>query len=125
MRHPLSPSVTGKLVTFYVGGDMRTLVAQISEYVTLHRDQRTGIAWVEDGTTGQSHSAHPSIDASGSIRGMKKLGYWGKADRTVRCRGFIYNVDRCVVTDYFDRIACNNCRCGGKHVCESEQEGSS
>jgi len=35
---------------------------------------------------------HPSIDASGSVRGMKKLGYWGKDDVCVRCGSYIYNL---------------------------------
>lgn len=35
---------------------------------------------------------HPSIHYTGSVRGMKKLGYWGKNDRCVRCGQFIYNL---------------------------------
>lgn len=37
-------------------------------------------------------SIHPSIHCTGSVRGMKKLGYWGKNDRCVRCGQFIYNL---------------------------------
>lgn len=35
---------------------------------------------------------HPSIHHTGSVRGMKKLGYWGKHDRCVRCGSYIYNL---------------------------------
>lgn len=35
---------------------------------------------------------HPSIHYTGSVRGMKKIGYWGKNDRCVRCGQFIYNL---------------------------------
>lgn len=88
---------------------------EIQEYVTLFRDVETGIAWVEDGRTGNGYSAHPNIDKTGSVTGMKKLGYWGKDDRTVRCHGFIYNIDSLVVSHTYDEIARENCRCGGKH----------
>lgn len=37
-------------------------------------------------------AAHPSIHYTGSVRGMKKLGYWGKHDMCVRCGQFIYNL---------------------------------
>jgi hypothetical protein len=37
-------------------------------------------------------AAHPSIHCTGSVRGMKKLGYWGKYDEIVRCGQFIYNL---------------------------------
>lgn len=35
---------------------------------------------------------HPSIHCTGSVRGMKKLGYWGKNDVCVRCGQYIYNL---------------------------------
>ena len=37
---------------------------------------------------------HPSIHYTGSVRGMKKLGFWGKNDRCVRCGQYIYNLSR-------------------------------
>lgn len=36
--------------------------------------------------------AHPSIHYTGSVRGMKRLGFWGKHDRCVRCGQYIYNL---------------------------------
>jgi hypothetical protein len=35
---------------------------------------------------------HPSIHCTGSVRGMKKLGYWGKNDVCVRIGNYIYNL---------------------------------
>lgn len=35
---------------------------------------------------------HPSIHYTGSVRGMKKLGYWGKHDLCVRSGQYIYNL---------------------------------
>lgn len=35
---------------------------------------------------------HPSIHRTGSVRGMKKLGFWGKNDHCVRCGSYIYNL---------------------------------
>lgn len=35
---------------------------------------------------------HPSIHHTGSVRGMKKLGYWDKDDVCVRCGQYIYNM---------------------------------
>jgi hypothetical protein len=46
---------------------------------------------------------------------MKNLGYWHKEARTKRSNGFIYNIDRLVVTDKWDEVARQNCRCGGRH----------
>lgn len=39
-----------------------------------------------------SRDAHPSIHYTGSVRGMKKLGLWGKHDKCVRCGNYIYNL---------------------------------
>ena len=88
---------------------------EVGPHAELHVDPKTGIAWVEDGATGSGHSAHPNIDASGSVEGMRNLGYWAKDARTVECHGFIYNIDLCVVTDEYDEIACEHCKCGGNH----------
>ena len=93
----------------------KVAIKQVGEYATLYRDPVTGIAWVEDGSTGMGHSAHSNIDVTGSIRGMKSRGYWKKNDRIVRSHGFYYNIDSLVITDDYDQIAADYCQCGGKH----------
>lgn len=42
--------------------------------------------------TQAERAQHPSIHYTGSVQGMKKLGYWGKNDRCVRCGQHIYNL---------------------------------
>ena len=93
----------------------KTFIKELEPYKELHRCPRTGVAWVENGSVGLSHSAHPNIDSTGSVRGMKKLGYWSKDAKTVKTHGAIYNISRVVVSDKFDEIARENCRCGGVH----------
>lgn len=90
-------------------------IGSVGQYKNLYRDAKTGIAWIEDGSTGSCHTAHPSIHYTGSIRGMKDRRYWDKKARCVRCRGCIYNIDICIMEDEFDMIARDNCRCGGYH----------
>lgn len=42
--------------------------------------------------TDAEKSRHPSIHYTGSVRGMKRHGGWGKKDVCVRCGQFIYNL---------------------------------
>ncbi len=93
----------------------KVLIETIRPHVKLFRDPKTGIAWVENGTAGTGHSCHPNIHGSGSVPAMKKRGHWDKHDRTVRSHGWIYNIDRLVVSDRLDEIACEHCRCDGSH----------
>jgi hypothetical protein len=93
----------------------KVALQEVRPYVTLYRDPNTGIAWVEDGEAGCGHSCHPNIDRTGSVRGMKQLGYWAKDARTVRSHGFIYNIDHVVVTGDLDELARQHCQCGGQH----------
>ena len=95
----------------------KRLIRNIAPYIDLYRDDRTGIAIVEDGTSGTGASPHPNIDATGSIRGMKKLGNWGKDDEVVRSFGFLFNISRYSIdpNDELDEIAARACRCGGNH----------
>lgn len=102
----------------------KILLETIRPNVRLYRDSASGIAWVEDGNTGSGHSCHPSIDASGSVRGMRSLGYWGQRDRAVRARGLIYNIDRLSVSGRLDEIAQAYCRCGGRHEEHPEGRGA-
>ena len=100
----------------------KKLIKNIGEYQNLYRDDRTGIAWVEDGSTGCSHTCHSNIDATGSVRGIKKLGCWKKSARTVRSHGFIYNIDTMLVSDEYDKIAAEYCSCIG---CTERRENTS
>ena len=90
---------------------MKRLVKEIKPYVELYIDDNTGIAWIENGSTGNGHSCHPNIDKTGSVSGMKKLGYWKKDDITLKSNGFIYNISKFVCTDELDRIASEYCKC--------------
>lgn len=42
--------------------------------------------------TKAEQARHPSIHYTGSVRGMKKLGFWGKHDKCVRYGQYIYNL---------------------------------
>lgn len=93
----------------------KQLIAHLNAHANVYRDRKTGIAWVEDYRTGTGHTCHPSISETGSIRGMKQQGYWGKDDLIVKSHGFYHNIDRLVVSDDLDEIARQYCRCGGNH----------
>ena len=88
-------------------------IAKIDDHATLWRDDRTGIAEVRDGYTGNGHSCHPNISTSGSVKGMKKLGYWGKNDKIARAGGCQFNTSRILVDENskYDRIAAEQCNC--------------
>lgn len=90
----------------------KTKIKDLKDYVTLYRDDK-GIAFVENGSTGNEHSCHANIDVTGSVKGMKKLGYWKPEDVIVRSRGMYYNVSSKVVSDEYDQIASEHCRCEG------------
>lgn len=92
---------------------MKTFIREVKPYCNLYRDSKTGIAWIEDGSTGCGHSCHPNIDASGSVRGMKERGYWNKDDTTVRSHGFIYNISKFSIDDKneLDLIVAGECNC--------------
>lgn len=48
--------------------------------------------------TEKEKARHPSIHYTGSVRGMKKLGFWKKGDRCVRCGQYIYNLSQTIGT---------------------------
>lgn len=70
----------------------KILIKKLDQNASLYRDPKNGVAWVEDGNTGLGYPCHANIDETGSVDSMKARGYWGKADRTVRSHGFIYNL---------------------------------
>lgn len=75
------------------------VVKKIDEETLIYRDERTGMAFAKK--RGENFSIHPNIHKSGSVKGMKKLGFWGKKDRVVRVGDFSYNTD-IIVFDYAD-----------------------
>jgi len=89
----------------------KQFIKEIKPYANLYRDDKTGIAWIEDSSTGLGHSVHPNIDESGSVRGMKERGYWGKDDKIVKSHGWQYNTSRFVVSDELDKISADYCMC--------------
>lgn len=93
--------------------NMKQLIRKIEEHINLYRDDKNGIAWIEDRRTGIGISVHSNIDSSGSISGMKACGYWGKKDRTVRNHGWIYNIDSfvCDKDNNLEMIVADECRC--------------
>ena len=93
----------------------KQFIRNVKPYAKLYRDTTTGIAWIEDGSSGCGWSVHSNIDITGSVRGMKHLGYWGKKDRTIRSHGYIYNIDTfiCDKDNEFEMILANECRCQG------------
>lgn len=48
-------------------------------------------------------ACHPSIHYTGSVRGMKKLGFWGEHDTCVRCGQYIYNLSRWIGRPQWNR----------------------
>jgi hypothetical protein len=73
---------------------MKIPIKLLGAHQMLYQDPKTGLAWVEDGSTGLRHSCHPNIDQSGSVEGMRQTGAWGRGDIIVRSQGFAYNVSR-------------------------------
>ena len=98
-----------------MGDNMKQFIRKIENHVNLYRDNKSGIAWIEDGRTGLGISVHANIDYSGSVSGMKNLGYWGKKDRTVKSNGWIYNIDSfgCDKNNELEMIVADECRCQG------------
>lgn len=46
--------------------------------------------------TKAEQNRHPSIHYTGSVAGMKKLGFWDKEDVCVRCGQYIYNLSKVI-----------------------------
>lgn len=95
--------------------NMKQFIKEIDKYTKLYRDNKNGIAWIEDGKTGNIINVHSNIDSSGSVSGMKNLGYWRRSDRTVKSHGWIYNIDSfvCDEDNKLEMIVADECRCQG------------
>lgn len=90
---------------------------RIEEHVVAYIDDATGIVWVENGKTGMGHSAHPNIDQTGSIPGMRSRYPSWRNVRIVLSHGWYYNIDVLAVNpeDPYDVFAAQHCQCGGEH----------
>lgn len=86
-----------------------------NELFCVCRDEKSGIAWIEDHKTGLSHSRHPSIDESGSVSGMKARGYWSKEAEVVKANGYFFNTSVIVKDEdaVYDQILAITCNCAG------------
>lgn len=92
---------------------MKRLVRRINRNADLYRDDKNGIAYIYDHSSGIRISVHPNISSSGSVSGMKACGFWAKKDRIVRSGGFLYNIDRfvCCKDDELEVIVSGECMC--------------
>ena len=50
------------------GDYMKQFIRKIGENVNLYRDDKNGIAWIEDGRTGLGISVHANISATGKVK---------------------------------------------------------
>ena len=87
------------------------LLKTIRPNVTLWRDRMTGVALIEDCTSGTGGSCHPNIDATGSLLGMVECGYWNPEDRVIRSAGFLHNIDGLVIDSEDDKMVADACCC--------------
>jgi hypothetical protein len=62
------------------------------------------IITIDNRSAGCGHSAHPNIDISGSVSGMKKLGYWDKKDTIVKSAGYYYNISKTAISENIDAL---------------------
>lgn len=76
--------------------------AILGNYQRAKFDPHTGLAWIEDGTAGVAHSAHPNVEANKYSR--RKYFDW------IECRGFLYSPDIFRSTE-LDKLAARYCQC--------------
>lgn len=89
---------------------------ELAPGITLFCDDETGIAWIEDYTTGKAHAAHPKVKRPRTAEDMKRRGYWGTEDRGVPSQSFTYNIDRLTIHEPLDDVSRQHCRCAGNHA---------
>jgi hypothetical protein len=103
----------------------KILVQEVTTSLKLYRDERTGVAWVEDLEGNLVLTPHPFIGKGDSIRTMKLRGIWKRDCRTAASHGLIHNISWCRtdLDNPLDVLAMRACRCGGVHH-EQREEGS-
>ena len=100
---------------------MKKFIREVTPYAKLYRDSKTGIAWIDDDSTGLRYTVHPYIDRTGSIKGMKQQHFWGKDDKVVTAAGYHYNISRfwCDKNEPFDELLSHECMC---YSCNARRE---
>lgn len=92
-----------------------TLKAQdkkkLNAYQHAKFDPATGLAWIEDGTAGVSHSAHPNVEANKYTRKDRRFSGWAQSGPS---RAFLYSPERFISTE-LDALAAAYCQC---HACK-------
>lgn len=82
---------------------------KLNAYQHAKFDPLTGLVWIEDGTAGVSHSAHPNVEANKYTRRDRKFVGWVQSGPQ---RAFLYSPQRFVSTD-LDALAASYCQCPG------------
>jgi len=62
------------------------------------------VVTIENYSCGCRHSAHPNIDKTGSVAGMKKCGFWSKEDITYKQGSVIYNITKISCSGLLDEL---------------------
>lgn len=70
---------------------------------------------IKNYSAGIEHCAHPNISVTGSVSGMRKLGYWRKTDIVYRQGSAWYNVSQIVTSHLLDELCLaledTGCKC--------------
>lgn len=92
---------------------MKNLICEVDQHHKLYRDSETGIAWMEDHSTGLGISVHANISDTGNVEGMRGRGHWGRNDRVVKSHGWYYNIDTlvCDLSNPNERLVAEACMC--------------
>lgn len=79
--------------------------SMLNQYQRARIDPATGIVWIEDGTAGVSHSAHPNVEANKVTRKKREYSGWRES------HGFLFSPETFCSTE-LDRLAAKYCQCG-------------
>ena len=85
---------------------------QLGQYQRPKYDPQTGLVWIEDGTAGVSHSAHPNVEANRFNRRKYQAQGW------VESHGFLFSPEVFRSTE-LDHLAARYCRCNGCHMAKA------
>lgn len=92
----------------FVALDLQCKDATDAQLLNQHQhakyDPATGLVWIEDGTAGVAHSAHPNVEANRITRKLREYAGW------IEVRGFLYSPEVFASTD-LDKLAAKYCQC--------------